>query len=236
MSRKKSTKSAKTSSRKSSGSSSRSRSASSGSSRRSISHQGYGGWFDDSEGHAEAGRQSHGGRSVSPAGRSHSSRYEEDGDYGRSNRGTSHRGHGGWYGDSEGHSQAAREGHGGWFGDSEGHSEAARRGWQEGHEGSSRSSRYEEDGEGYGRRSSSRSHGHGGWYGDSEGHSEAARRGRHSLSNRDYEDEDENYGSRGRRSSSRYEEDENEGYGRSGRGHGGWYGDSEGHSQAARRR
>ena len=115
--------------------------------------------------------------------------------YGRRGEG---RGHGGWYGDPEGHSEASRRawqrsGHGqsGWYGDPEGHSEASRRGWEHGHEGSGRgrsSSRYEEDDRRYeSRRSSryedghdergSRGRGHGGWSGDPEGHSEAARRG-----------------------------------------------------------
>jgi hypothetical protein len=98
----------------------------------------------------------------------------------------------------------------GWYGDSQGHAEAARRGWDErqygrsddrddyrgGNRGSnyrdrdeegrftsggrgdyrSRSADYDDD-----RRSSrgrgQQEHDHGGWYGDSEGHSEASRRG-----------------------------------------------------------
>jgi hypothetical protein len=109
------------------------------------------------------------------------------------------RGHGGWFGDSEGHSQASRRGwdnprHGesGWYGDPEGHSEASRRGWEQGHEGNYRSrSRYDDDDRRYESRSSSRyrdddrdyerggngGRGHGGWSGDPEGHSEASRRG-----------------------------------------------------------
>jgi hypothetical protein len=101
------------------------------------------------------------------------------------------RGRGGWFGDSESHSQASRRGwdnprHGesGWYGDPEGHSEAARRGWEHGHEGNYRSrSRYDDDDRRYESRSSSRypdddyDRGHGGWSGDPEGHSEASRRG-----------------------------------------------------------
>src|SRR6267143_7486 len=101
-------------------------------------------------------------------------------------------------------------GHGGWYGDPRGHSEAARRGWDE-REGSTRaryrdederrSSRYADDDDDRrysrprdeeGRFTSSRSRsqyddgddeqrggrGHGGWFGDPEGHSEAARCGR----------------------------------------------------------
>jgi hypothetical protein len=110
------------------------------------------------------------------------------------------RGHGGWFSDSEGHSQAARRGwdnprHGesGWYGDPEGHSEASRRGWEHGHEGAYRSSssRYDDDDRRYESRASGRyrdddrdyeragngGRGHGGWSGDPEGHSEASRRG-----------------------------------------------------------
>jgi hemerythrin HHE cation binding domain-containing protein len=130
---------------------------------------------------------------------------EDDDDDDRGGRG---RGRGGWFGDSEGHSRAARQrrdddddrggrsrsrsrdddgdddrggrgrSRGGWFGDSEGHSEASRRGWE----------RSDHEGSG--------------WYGDRRGHSEASRRG--------------------------WERSDHEGSG--------WYGDSEGHAEAARRR
>jgi hemerythrin superfamily protein len=74
-------------------------------------------------------------------------------------------------------------GQGGWFGDPEGHAEAARRGWDERDDDRGRSStRSSRDDD---RRYSSRSRddddrrdrGQGGWFGDSRGHSEAARRG-----------------------------------------------------------
>ena len=81
---------------------------------------------------------------------------------------------------------------GGWFGDPEGHSEAARRGWDE-RESGSRARTYRDDDDdrryrsrarddgddrGGGSRSSGGGRGgHGGWSGDPEGHSEAARRG-----------------------------------------------------------
>jgi len=56
-------------------------------------------------------------------------------------------------------------GHGGWFGDSQGHARAASEGWEERRGGGSRSrSRYDDDD---GR----------GWHGDPRGHAEAARRG-----------------------------------------------------------
>ena len=130
------------------------------------------------------------------------------------------RGHGGWYGDPEGHSEASRRGwerseHGesGWYGDREGHSEASRRGWEEGH----RSQRRDEDDERNGRRSEG-----GGRYGRSAG----------------YEDEDRRGGQGGRyesrRGGGRYEDDD-ERSGRSRGGHGGWSGDLEGHAEAARR-
>ena len=162
----------------------------------------HGGWYGDAEGHSEASRRGWEERGGS--------RYRDDDDddrrYSRSRtsdddrRGS--RGHGGWYGDPEGHSEASRRGweerggsryrddddddrrysrsrmsdddrrgsrgHGGWYGDPEGHSEASRRGWEE-----RGGSRYRDDDDD--RRGS---RGHGGWYGDPEGHSEAARRGR----------------------------------------------------------
>jgi hypothetical protein len=109
------------------------------------------------------------------------------------------RGHGGWRGDSEGHSEAARErwgesgrgqryedaydrrhgrgdddyeggGRGGWFGDPRAHSEASHRGWEE------RRGDYE-DSRRYGRRGDDDDRGHRGWYGDSRQHAEASRRG-----------------------------------------------------------
>ena len=153
------------------------------------------------------------GRFMSEGGSRSRSRYEdEDERYGgrrsmgrdydddeRLMRRDEGRGHGGWFGDPEGHSEASRRGwersgHGesGWFGDPEGHSEAARRRWEGGHEGSYRSrSRYDDDDRrgGYESRHEGRYYddergsrgrsggGHGGWSGDSEGHAEAARRG-----------------------------------------------------------
>lgn len=162
---------------------------------------------DDDNGHSR-GRSSQGGYSS----QSRSSRDNDDDDYGRGRSSQGGRGHGGWYGDSEGHSQAARQ-----------------RGSQ------SRSSRdYDDDDYGRGR-SSQGGRGHGGWFGDSEGHSEAAEqgwehRGRSSSRSRYDEDDDDDRrysrGSRGSRSSSS---------GGGGRSHGGWFGDPEGHSQASRR-
>ena len=134
------------------------------------------------------------------------------------------RGHGGWFGDSEGHSEASRRGwdnpqHGesGWYGDSEGHSQASRRGWD------------------------NPRHGESGWYGDPQGHSEASRRGwehghegdYRSRSSSRYDDDDRRYESR---RSSRYPDDDRNERGNGGRGgHGGWSGDPEGHSEVARR-
>ncbi|WP_408587883.1 hemerythrin domain-containing protein [Novosphingobium sp.] len=185
-------------------------------------------------------------RGGSRSGRNGSSTRGYDDDRGRSSsRGRDDDGErdggrrGGWFGDSEGHSEAARRGwdhdrrgESGWFGDSDGHSEASRRGWDHDRRGES------------------------GWFGDSEGHSEAARRGwddrggsRGSQGRRD--DDDRGYSSRGRsddddrrRSSSSRDRDDDRGSrssrgGRSrdddDRGHGGWFGDSRGHSEAARR-
>jgi len=89
----------------------------------------------------------------------------------------------------------------GWFGDSEGHSEAAQQGWdhREGNSSSRRnnyysdgrrnrredddserggnrynSSRYRENYNDYNEGREGEGRGHGGWFGDSEGHSEAS--------------------------------------------------------------
>ncbi len=167
-----------------------------------------GGWFGDSEGHSQAARRGWGEsaeddrRYSSRGGGGSRGRYEDpeddrgrgssrydDGRRGgersmRASRGDDRR-QGGWFGDPEGHSQAARRGwdnpnHGdsGWYGDSEGHSEASRRGWQNPNH---RPSGWFGDPEGHSeasRRGWERSdHEGSGWYGDSEGHSHASRRG-----------------------------------------------------------
>ena len=178
------------------------------------------GWYGDPEGHAEAGRMSHGGR----GGRY---RYEDDDD--RSYRSRSR------YEDDE--DRRGGRSQGGWSGDPEGHSEASRRGWENRGGGRSRyeddergsyRSRYGEDDDG---RSSRGGRGHGGWYGDPEGHAEASRQGwEHRGGGRSRYDDDERGSAR-----SRYRDDDDGRSGRGGRGHGGWFGDSEGHSEAARR-
>jgi hypothetical protein len=200
---------------------------------------------DDDRGHSRGGRSSGSnyrerddqGRFMSDDDRGYSSRssrsrYEDDDDDRRSSRGRGGQGHGGWFGDSEGHSQAAQ------------------RGWED--RGSSRSSRYSDDDDD--RRLSSRSgggrhQGHGGWFGDSEGHSEAAQRGweerGHSRSSRSRDDDDDRRYSQSSRGShsggssrSRYEDEDDDRRSSSRgshQGHGGWFGDSRGHSQAARR-
>jgi hemerythrin superfamily protein len=157
-----------------------------------------------------------------------------------------------------------RRGHGGWYGDPEGHSEASRRGWEE--RGGARARyrdddddrRYSRSRDEEGRFTSSRSRyayddddnrrdsrAHGGWYGDAEGHSEASRRGWEERSGsraRYRDDDDDRRYSRSRSrdeegrftsSRSRYSDDDDDR--RGSRGHGGWYGDPEGHSEASRR-
>ena len=154
--------------------------------RRSSSRSRY---DDDDRRHSMAARDEEGRFTMSR------SRYDDDDDrrFSRSRY------------DDEDDNRRSR-GHGGWVGDPEGHSEASRRGWEErggsrsnyrdddrrrsmparGDEGrfTSSRSRYDDD-----DRRSSRSRyseedddrrggrGHGGWYGDSEGHSEASRHG-----------------------------------------------------------
>lgn len=124
-------------------------------------------------------------------------RYADDDDDRRYRAGSDRdRGQGGWFGDSEGHSEAARRGwdnpdHGrsGWYGDSRGHAEASRRGWDNPDHGPSG---WYGDSRGHSEASrrgwDNPDHGRSGWYGDSEGHSEASRRGwdeRRSFSSRD---------------------------------------------------
>ena len=150
--------------------------------------------------------------------RSSRSRYDDDNDRGgRSSRsryddGDERRGRGGWFGDSQGHSEAARQGRGrSRYDDDDDDYRGAR----------STRSRYDDDDD------DRRGRGHGGWFGDPEGHSQAARRGR----GRD--DDDDDRGGRSRRGSSgtsssrssRSDDDD-------GRG---WFGDSRGHAEAARR-
>jgi hypothetical protein len=197
--------------------------------------------YEDDEDHRR-GRQSMSGRHRDEQGRFMSddddyrggerysqsrSRYEDDDDDRRSSRSRSQ---------------------GGWFGDPQGHAEASRRGWEQrqsgdtDYRGSSRS-RYEDDDRERGYSSRSRSsgryedddrrsmrgghQGERGWFGDPQGHSEASRLGwEHRQSRSRYEDDDDD---RRSRSSSR-----GRGSSRS-QGHGGWFGDSEGHSEAARR-
>jgi hypothetical protein len=220
---------------------------------------------DDDRRHSRGGpERDEQGRFMSEGGSRSRSRYDdEDERYGRRSMGRERddegrfmrrggssegRGHGGWFGDSEGHSEASRRGwddprHGesGWYGDSEGHSMASRRGWDNPRHGESG---WFGDSEGHSEASrrgwDNPRHGESGWYGDPEGHSEASRRGwEHGhegnyRSRSRYDDDDRRYESR---SSSRYRDDDRdyERGGNGGRGHGGWSGDPEGHSEASRR-
>jgi len=171
----------------------------------------------------------------------------------------------GWFGDAEGHSEAARRGwddrgsssrssrssrddddddrgrrgngRGGWFGDAEGHAEAGRRGWDD-RGFSSRSSRSSHDDDDDRGRGGGRGDGRG-WFGDPEGHSEASRRGwdDRGSSSRGRDDDDNRSRSRSGR-----DDDDDRSRLRSGRGYdddrggrGGWFGDPEGHSEASRR-
>ncbi len=94
---------------------------------RNSDHEGSG-WYGDYEGHSEASRRGWEGRSASG---NRSSRYREDdegGQYGRS-RAASSGGRQRYEEDDEDDRRRSGRGQGGWFGDSEGHSEASRRGW-----------------------------------------------------------------------------------------------------------
>jgi Hemerythrin HHE cation binding domain len=157
---------------------------------------------------------------------------DDDREYGRSR-----------YRDDDDERYGRRRGHGGWYGDSEGHSEAARERWGEGRYGQ----RYEDD-ERYGRgryeddydrryererdergrfmsddddRGYRGRSGHGGWFGDPREHAEASRMGWEERRG----DYDRRYGR------SRNDDDDDRRHG----GHGGWYGDPRGHAEASRR-
>ncbi|HYE79265.1 MAG TPA: hemerythrin domain-containing protein, partial [bacterium] len=172
-------------------------------------------------------------REVTMARNDYNDRDDRGGRYGmsegRGGGGGGYRSAGGRDDDDRGH------GRGGWFGDPEGHSEAARRGWETREEeerggrsyGGSRGGYSEGRGgggyssRGYGRDDDDgRGQGRGGWFGDPEGHSEAARRGWESR-----EDDDRggrSYGStRGGYGGGRGRDDD-EGPG--------WHGDPRGHS------
>ncbi len=209
-----------------------------------------GGWFGDPEGHSQAAQRGWDDRGR--ASRSSRGRDDDDdsGRRGSSGRGrdedgrfTSGNGNGGRSSRSRDDDDDRGRGNGGWFGDPEGHSEAARRGWED-RGGSSRSSRGRDDdddryrsssrggGRSYDRDDDDRGRGQGqgqGWHGDPEGHSEASRRGwedrgSSSRSSRDRDDDD--YRGGGRSGRGRDDAD---------RGHGGWFGDPRGHSEASRR-
>jgi ferritin-like metal-binding protein YciE len=129
---------------------------------RGSSGQGRG-WFGDPEGHAEAGRQSHGGRGRSANYSSRDDRYYDDRDDGRGRSGQGQ----GWFGDPEGHAEAGRQSHGG-RGRSANYS-------------SRDDDRYDDDRSYRDNGRSRGSSGQGrGWFGDPEGHAEA---GRHSHDN-----------------------------------------------------
>jgi len=178
--------------------------------REGSSGRGQGGWFGDSEGHSESSRQ---GWEERGAG----------GNYRSSGRGGYEEDEGG------GRSPGRGRGHGGWFGDPEGHPEERGGGYRSSGRGG-----YGED-EGNGGRSSGRGRGHGGWFGDPEGHSEGSRQA---------------WDERGSSSGSSSRSSRAGGSGGGGRDYGdrsssdraggngdnrGWHGDSRGHAGAARR-
>lgn len=196
---------------------------------------GYGGGQDRDDDRRSSGRErGEYGRFVSDdndvrGGRGRGSRYEDDEDRG---------GRGG---------QGGGQDRGGWFGDSRGHSEAARRGWDDPDERGS----VDRSGGGRGGRDDDNDRGgrgrggHGGWFGDPEGHSEAARRGwedrddddrGRGRSSRGRDDDDDDDRGRERSSRGRNEDDDDDDRGRDrGQENRGWFGDSRGHAEAARR-
>jgi hypothetical protein len=173
---------------------------------------------------SRGGRSSYGGRT-----REYSDRDRENEEYSRSER----RGRGS-YNDSRYSDEGEGSGRG-WFGDPEGHAEAAEKGWEHrehSNGGSNRSgdryesgnrSRRSNDSNSYDRRD----HGQGGWFGDPEGHAEAAEKG---WEHREHRNGGSNSGRYESRSRSRRDNDSYEGRDH---GQGGWFGDSEGHAEAA---
>lgn len=125
----------------------------------------------------------------------------------------------------------------GWYGDSEGHSEASRRGWAARRGGESRSFRDDDD-RGYRSRSNERERDEYGRFVSDDDRGGYRSRGR--------DDDDRGYRSneRERDEYGRFTSDDDRGGYRSrgrdddrdGRGRGGWFGDSEGHARAARER
>ncbi len=162
----------------------------------------------DNDGRFMNDEEDRGGRGRSRSSRSNDDEEDDRGGRSRGNRGG--RGHGGWFGDSEGHSEAAREGWRSRDNDDDGDDRGGR--------GRSRSSRSNDDDD---DRQSSR--------GRSQGR-ERDEEGRFMS--------DDDRGGRGRSSRSNDDDDEDDRSSRGGRGrgHGGWFGDSEGHSRAASQR
>lgn len=159
--------------------------------------------------------------SRSSRGRASRSNYDDD-DNGRGRQGRSSRGREDMERDDQGRFMSGD--------DDDGHSSRGR-------SSSGRSSRssYDDD-EDSGSGGRSRSNSGRGWYGDSEGHSRAAQQRQQSQSN--YDDDDRGGRGRsqgGRSEGSRSQSSRSQGGRSQGQGHGGWFGDSQGHSQAARR-
>ncbi len=100
-------------------------------SRGTLDH-GQGGWFGDPEGHSEASRKGWEGRGMSRVSSHRMSRYDDDDEEcGGSSRNIHWRGRGNDEDRGVRSSRSAsNRGQSGWFGDSEGHSEASRRRWQ----------------------------------------------------------------------------------------------------------
>lgn len=138
-------------------------------------------------------RASRSGRSRDEDGRFMSNRgsrrySEDDGHRGRSTPMRDDEGRfmsGSDYDDDYGRGRSAR-GHGGWFGDSEGHARAAEEGWHHRRGGSAsryngNSRSYKDNDDRYSSRggydNDDAGYGHGGWFGDSEGHARAAELG-----------------------------------------------------------
>ncbi len=90
--------------------------------------RGHGGWFGDPQGHSEASRRGWEHRRDDDDYRSSSSRGRSD--YDDRDRDRDRYSRGGSHDDDRRYSRGGGEDHRGWYGDPQGHAEAARRGWE----------------------------------------------------------------------------------------------------------
>lgn len=139
---------------------------------RGYSRGGGRGWYGDPQGHSRASDE--GWESRRGGGYSRGARDYEDERGGYSRGARDYEDQRGGYGSRGG--GGGRGTHGGWFGDSAGHSRSSEEGWEHRRGGGGYARGRDED-ERYGSRGGGGRGGHGGWFGDPEGHSRASEEG-----------------------------------------------------------